>query len=367
MDMAERAEGMPDFVGKTVLVTGHSGFIGAWLTTVLEHLGANVIGYSINDDPSSAARAEWLGDVCTRQYEADVRDREKLFSVIDEHRPDLVYHLAAQALLCRGFEDPHLTFDVNLRGSLNVLEAARLGMIPALVHVTSDKCYVPMKPGDSKLTEDSPLGGCSPYSASKTIAEILFREFTDLTRLDGAPYRATSVRLGNVIGGGDDADRLVPNCIRAFEDERVFAVRDPLAVRPFQHVLDVVAGFVLAGTRLIAAEERTVDALNFAPPSSGFTAGEMVFELARAWGEPSLISPACEACAFPEDKLLWLDGSKASEMLGWQHAFDLRGSAERIVDWIRWVDAGMSPADATRRQAAEYFVRPAVHQLRAAA
>ncbi len=365
MDMPEQAGGISAFAGKTVLITGHSGFIGAWLTTVLEHLGARVVGYSINDDPSAAARAEWLGDVCTAQYEADVRDRDKLFAVIDEHQPDVVYHLAAQALLCVGFEDPALTFDVNLRGSINVLEAARLGMIPALVHVTSDKCYVPMGPGSGKLTEDSPLGGHSPYSASKTIAEILFREFTDLTRLDGAPFKATSVRLGNVIGGGDDADRLVPNCLRAFEEDRVFAVRDPLAVRPFQHVLDVVAGFVLAGARLLTAEGRVVDALNFAPPSSGHTAGEMVFELARAWGDEALISPEKEACAFPEDKLLWLDGSKAAALLGWTHAFDLRRSAERIVDWVRWTDAGMTPAEATRRQAAEYYTVPA--PLRAAA
>ncbi|WP_062461238.1 NAD-dependent epimerase/dehydratase family protein [Demequina soli] len=349
-----------------MFITGHSGFIGAWLSTVLKHLGADVIGYSTHDDPSAAERAVWLSEVCTDQIEGDVRDKDALLGAIAAAKPDIVFHLAAQALLCTGFDEPHLTFDVNLRGSLNVLEAARLGLTPAIVHVTSDKCYVPMKAGGGMLTESSPLGGHSPYPASKTIAEMLFAEYAELPRIDGAPHRMGSVRLGNVIGGGDDADRLVPNCIRAFQADHVFAVRDPLAVRPFQHVLDVVDGFVRLGERLMTSQGEVVDALNFAPPTSGHTAGEMVFELARAWGDEALISPECDACAFPEDKLLWLDGSKAAALLDWHHAFDLRRSAERIVEYVRAVDAGITPAEATRIQAAAYYAVPAP-VLRAAA
>ncbi|WP_082105581.1 NAD-dependent epimerase/dehydratase family protein [Demequina subtropica] len=358
MGNAERAGDSSTFSGKTVFITGHSGFIGAWLATVLDHLGANVVGYSIDDDPSSAERAVWLEEMGVHRIVGDVRDRSRLFAALEVTRPDVVFHLAAQAILCRGFDDPHLTFDVNLNGSLNILEAERIGLIPSLVHVTSDKCYVPMSADSGMLTEDSPIGGHSPYSASKSMCESMFAEFMDLPRLGGAPHRAGSVRLGNVIGGGDDADRLVPNCIRVFQDDRVFAVRDPLAVRPFQHVLDVVDGFVRLGARLLTATEEDVHALNFAPPTAGHTAGEMVFELARAWGDEALISPERDVCGFPEDKLLWLDGSRAADLLDWHHAFDLRRSAERIVDWVRSVDEGATAAEATRRQAAEYYLEP---------
>ncbi|WP_052405912.1 NAD-dependent epimerase/dehydratase family protein [Demequina mangrovi] len=341
-----------------MLITGHSGFIGAWLATVLDHLGATVVGYSADDDPDSETRAQWLETMGVKRIRGDVRDRDKLFAAIEVTRPDIVFHLAAQAILCRGFDEPHLTFDVNLNGSLNILEAERLGMMPAVVHVTSDKCYVPMTADSGMLNEDSPIGGRSPYSASKSMAENMFREYMDLPRLGGAPHRAASVRLGNVIGGGDFADRLVPNCVKVFQDGDVFAVRDPLAVRPFQHVLDVVDGFVRLGARLLTAEGEQVHALNFAPPTSGHTAGEMVFELARAWGDEALLSPERDVCGFPEDKLLWLDGSKAAELLDWHHAFDLRRSAERIIDWVRSVDEGATPAETTRRQAAEYYLEP---------
>ncbi|WP_082098994.1 NAD-dependent epimerase/dehydratase family protein [Demequina iriomotensis] len=366
MGDAERAGDSSIFSGRTVFITGHSGFIGAWLATVLDHLGATVVGYSVDDDPSSATRAAWLADEGVQRITGDVRDRGRLFAALELTRPDIVFHLAAQAILCRGFDDPHLTFDVNLNGSLNMLEAERIGLVPALVHVTSDKCYVPMAADGGMLTEDSPIGGRSPYSASKSMAENMFREFMDLPRLGGAPHRSASVRLGNVIGGGDDADRLVPNCVRFFQQERVFAVRDPLAVRPFQHVLDVVDGFVRLGARLLAAQEETVHALNFAPPTAGHTAGEMVFELARAWGDEALISPERDVCGFLEDKLLWLDGSRAAELLDWHHAFDLRRSAERIVDWVRSVDAGATAAVTTRRQVAEYYLEP-VRAIEAAA
>ncbi len=343
------------FAGKTVFITGHSGFIGAWLCTVLAHQGATVVGYSVSDDPDTRAREEWLGELGITQLRGDVRDSAAMWGAMRLMEPDITFHLAAQALLCRGFDEPHATFDVNLNGSLNVLEAARMGLTGALVHVTSDKCYVPMEDAAQVLTETSPLGGHTPYPSSKAIAEMLFAEFARMTRFDGAANRLVSVRLGNVIGGGDWADRLVPNCLRAFQEGREFSLRDPAAVRPYQHVLDVVAGLVLLGERLLGAEAELVDALNFAPPTLGHACSEMVEELARAWGPDARLGVECEASAFPEDKFLVLDGSRAAAMLGWRHRFGLAQSADRIVEWVRMVEAGATPAEATHRQVVDYY------------
>ena len=343
--------------GKTAFVTGHSGFIGSWLATVLDEMGMTVVGYSTSDDTITASRAGALERAGVRDIRGDVRDTTSLYEAMDEAQPDVVFHLAAQALLPLGFDEPHMTFDVNVNGSNNVLEAMRMGLAGSLVHVTSDKCYVPMEAENGPLTESSPLGGRSPYSSSKTMCELMFGEYAELTRRDGAANRMASIRLGNVIGGGDYAHRLVPNCVKAFQEGRSFSVRDPFAVRPFQHVLDVVEGFVRMAARLETAQGEAIEMLNFAPPAAGYTAGEMVAQLARAWGPTAILDPQPEHCDFPEDKLLWLDGAKAAQLLEWNHVHDLADAADRIVEWVQMVDDGLAPAQATRLQA--------IHQLEA--
>jgi CDP-glucose 4,6-dehydratase len=148
--------------GRTVLMTGHSGFVGSWLSTLLLRAGVNVVGYSLSDDRSSFRRASWLAQSGVREFRGDVRDLGLLLSAVSEHRPDLIIHLAAQPILRRGFAEPHFTFDVNINGSLSVLEAVRSGAAPALIHVTSDKCYAPVEEDDGPITELSPLGGEGP-------------------------------------------------------------------------------------------------------------------------------------------------------------------------------------------------------------
>ena len=346
--------------GGTVLITGHSGFIGSWLSMMLHLLGAQVVGYSQSDDPVTAARATWLGDLGIPQTAGDVRDLRSLMAAVEAACPDVVVHLAAQPLLGRGYSTPHLTFDVNINGSLNILEVARRGLTTALVHVTSDKCYDPAEAGLGAITESSPLGGRSPYPASKTIAELLFREFAELAAPARARPRLASVRLGNVIGGGDEADRLVPNCLRAFRAGMQFAVRDPQSVRPFQHVLDVVAGLVRLAECLISGDVPSGEAINFAPPACGNTTGELVSELALAWGPPALLNAQADLAPFPEQQVLRLDGAKAAALLGWSHALDLTDSARWTVDWVRAVDAGAPPAAATRAQASRFLSKLAV-------
>ena len=256
---------------KTVFVTGHTGFIGSWLCTLLRDLGATVVGYSLSDDASTASRVVWLKSLGVTSVEGDVRDFERLLASVEEAEPDVVVHLAAQPIVFLGFSAPHLTFDVNINGSLNVLEVARRTGVAALVHVTSDKCYSVAAALGEALMEDSDLGGEGPYSASKTIAEILFREYSNLG--GGDPPWMASIRLGNVVGGGDEADRLVPNCLRSFREGRAFAIRDPRAVRPFQHVLDVVHGLALSAEALLERRIPSGIPLNFAPPYSGLTVG----------------------------------------------------------------------------------------------
>ena len=341
--------------GRTVLVTGHSGFIGSWLSITLSVMGARVVGYSQSNDSVTAARAAWLGHLGVPQTVGDVRDFGSLVAAVESTGPDVVVHLAAQPLLGVGYLAPHLTFDVNMNGSLNVLEIARRGLTTALVHVTSDKCYAQAEAGNGAIAESSALGGRSPYSASKTIAELLFREFAELTTPHPGGPRLASVRLGNVIGGGDEADRLVPNCLRAFRVGRPFAVRDPQAVRPFQHVLDVVAGLTRLAEGLLSGKVPSGEALNLAPPTSGHTTGELVSELARAWGSPASMSAQVDVPPFPEQQVLRLDGTRAAALLGWRHALDLADSARWTVEWARDVDGGATPAAATRAQANRLF------------
>jgi CDP-glucose 4,6-dehydratase len=337
------AAGPPGRVGlwrdRTVFITGHSGFIGAWLCMILREAGARVVGFSMSDDSASASRAAWLEELSVPAISADVRDFDALMAALEATRPDVVVHLAAQALVGRGYREPRHTFDVNVNGSLNVLEGVRRTAIPALVHVTSDKCYAPPALAAGAVAEDAPLGGTGPYPASKTIAEILFKEYSDLCQLSSTATWMTSIRLGNVVGGGDEADRLVPNCLRAFEANRPFAVRDPLALRPWQHVVDVVTGICLLAQALLQRDLPSGLSLNFAPPQCDLTAGGLVDDLAAAW-----------SCPFPEEPVLRLDGSYASGLLGWHHRVATSALAGVTVEWGRLVAQGLSPAEAMADQ-----------------
>lgn len=338
---------------RTVFVTGHSGFVGSWLCTFLHQLGANLVGYSLSDDATTAARASWLKGLGLVATEGDLRDFSDLLAAVVEAQPDVMVHLAAQPILGRGLVAPHLTFDVNINGSLNVLEVAQRTSVPALIHVTSDKCYSPAAVSLGPVTEQGELGGEGPYPASKTIAEILFREFSELANDESS--RMATVRLGNVVGGGDEADRLVPNWLRAFQAGRPFAMRDPDAVRPFQHVLDVVCGLERLGSALLERRLPNGLPLNFAPPHSGRTTAELVTQLAMAWGCGASISEVRDVVPFPEQPILRLDGSKASGLLDWDHELDLSMTAAWTVEWVQSIDQGMTAAGATAGQAARYL------------
>lgn len=341
------------WTGRRVFVTGFTGFVGSWLTTALLQLGAKVVGFADSADARAKEREQWLGELGATCVTGDVRDLPALLDAVGAEPVDALVHLAAQPLVGVGLDRPHETLEINVGGSLNVLEAARLRPPRVLVQVTSDKCY--RNDGRDRryrgYREGDELGGGCPYSVSKAAAELLFETYADLY---GGTPRAASVRFGNVIGGGDfAARRLVPDCVAALAADRPIELRRPDAIRPWQHVLDVVRGLLL----LIDALERgTVppgDVLNFAPPGAGATARRVADALVAAHGGGRVRSVPVPGLV--EDEVLRLDGGKAAAALDWHHRLDLDAAADWIVAWHRAVATGATPAAATAGQVGRFL------------
>ncbi|MFC7387118.1 CDP-glucose 4,6-dehydratase [Sphaerisporangium rhizosphaerae] len=337
--------------GKNVLITGHTGFIGTWLSMTLLHLGAQVDGFALDGERTPGGGAV-LGDLGVKGTAGDVRDFASVQRAMAARDFDVVFHLAAQPLVSVGLADPWGTLTTNTGGSVNVLEAARLCRPGVLVHVTSDKCYR-NREWPWPYREVDEIGGGCPYSVSKAAAELIFEAYGSLFRHEGGSVRAASVRFGNVIGGGDHAPRrLVPDVMAALRDGRPIELRRPSAVRPWQHVMDVVHGLLLLAASLADGSVEPGEVFNFAPPGDGATVQELVTALTRAWraGGADVPVRAEGDGRFVEDELLRLDGRKAASALGWSHAFDLEAAACAIVEWERAVARGRSPADATSAQ-----------------
>jgi CDP-glucose 4,6-dehydratase len=295
------------WAGRRVLVTGHSGFKGAWLGLWLESMGAQVTGYSLP--------------------EHDVRDAAALRQAVSAAEPEVVLHLAAQPIVRRSYRDPAETYAVNVTGTVNVLEASRL--VRAVVNVTSDKCYENTGRA-AGYTEDDPLGGSDPYSSSKACSEIVTAAYRRSFGISVATARA-----GNVIGGGDWAeDRLVPDMMRAaLAGERVI-VRNPDAVRPWQHVLEPVSGYLMLAERLFESPEEYARPWNFGPADAdSHPVGEVVERLASLWPGGIEHEAHVDPAAPPEARLLKLDSTRAREQLGWAPAWGLDEALGAVVDW----------------------------------
>jgi len=324
---------------KTVLVTGHTGFKGSWLALWLERLGARVVGYAL-DPPSEPSNFEAcrigrrIADI-----RGDVRNAALLAATIREHRPDLVFHLAAQALVRRSFDAPAATFDVNLMGTVNVLEAAIRGeSVRAVVSITSDKAYRNQEwPWGYRETDL--LGGADPYSASKGCAELAVASYQDWTVQQKlgrtAPLPIASTRAGNVVGGGDWArDRLIPDIARAVAAGADITIRNPEATRPWQHVLEPLSGYLWLGARLAAEGLRHAEPWNFGPNGGDpVTVGTLVTRVLEQWAPPKtrLLLERDESGA--ESTLLHLDCSKAQHRLGWRLAWNVDATIDAIVAW----------------------------------
>jgi CDP-glucose 4,6-dehydratase len=326
------------FQGKRVLVTGHTGFKGAWLALWLHHLGAEVTGFAL-PPPTRPSLFEALDPARKmRHREGDIRDLPALERVFEEADPEVVFHLAAQSLVRRSYEDPKTTFDTNVGGTVNLFEVVRRhGRVRALVNVTSDKCYANQEWVWGYRETDS-LGGSDPYSASKACAELVFAAYQKSFFPPGCGLGLASARAGNVVGGGDwAADRLVPDCVRAFHEGRTVGIRNPDAVRPWQHVLEPLGGYLLLAAQLLQDPVAWSGAWNFGPaPQSCRPVREVADSVARAWRNARWEDLSeWQAGNSAETRLLRLCCDKATNLLGWQPLWDFRRTIFRTVHWYR--------------------------------
>jgi CDP-glucose 4,6-dehydratase len=334
-DQAGRAFGF--LRGRTVVVTGHTGFKGSWLTAWLHALGAHVVGIAL-DPPTQPSHFEAarLGEIA-RDQRVDIRDRTALDDAIRQARPDVLFHLAAQPLVRRSYADPVETYSTNVLGTLHVLEALRALDRPCVaVIITSDKCYDNVE-WVWGYRETDRLGGPDPYSASKGAAELVIRSHVRSFFAAGSPIRVGVGRAGNVVGGGDwAADRIVPDCVRAWSRGEVVDLRNPHATRPWQHVLEPLSGYLALAEALFRRPELHGEAFNFGPPpDQDDTVLQLVGELSRYWGHVQWREPADTASATHESGLLKLNCDKALHVLRWRAVLDFKETAQLTSEWYR--------------------------------
>ena len=326
---------------RRVFVTGHTGFKGGWLTLWLHALGARIHGYALDPltEPNlcDAARIPLLVESDVR---ADLSDLGRLTAAVHAAQPSIVFHLAAQALVRDSYREPVKTFATNVMGTAHVLEAARdVTSVKAVVVITTDKVYE-IRPGAAAFVEDDPLGGYDPYSASKAAAEIVAASYRSsfFAPTSAATARIATARAGNVIGGGDwSSDRLVPDCLRAFAGEKSVSLRFPQAIRPWQHVLEPVAGYLRLAERLAGDEgDRYARAWNFGPGAGdSATVGEVARLAARIWGAGAAVVDEVSGEHPHETETLRLDSARARSELGWRPLWSLEPAVERTVEWYR--------------------------------
>ena len=325
--------------GKRVLITGHTGFKGGWLALWLSRLGADVVGYAL----PAVGEPHLFGalglDEVVRHEVGDIRDQAHLQQVMQAHRAEVVFHLAAQALVRPSYDDPVETYDVNVMGSLKVLECVRhTPSVRAVVMVTTDKCYE-NREWCWAYREVDPMGGHDPYSASKGAMELMvasYRRSYFAPRGDAAPAVAT-VRAGNVIGGGDwSHDRLVPDLVRAFTAGAPAIVRNRHAVRPWQHVLQPLRGYLQLAQRLWAAGPEHAEAWNFGPSEDDCQpVGDLAQQMASLWGDGRTWVDQTDPNAPHEAHFLKLDSAKARARLSWRSDSDLHEALDLTVAWYR--------------------------------
>lgn len=352
------------YAGVPVLVTGHTGFKGSWLVTWLLELGAQVIGYSYPDAPTRPSNfaVSGLGERL-HDHRGDIRDLETLREVFVAYKPRIVFHLAAQPIVLRSVELPKLTFDTNTGGTVNVLEAIRTtDSVRALVSITTDKVYE-NREWLWGYRENDRLGGHDPYSASKAMAELAVAAYRD-TYFPAAMYGRThevavaTTRAGNVIGGGDFADyRLVPDCMKALMDGRPIGVRNPLSVRPWQHVLEPLSGYLWLGARLLQDGPAFGEAWNFGPlEQKGVPARDLADKLVELWGSGSWehTQPGFAEVETGQLRLSW---DKAAHRLIWRPAYTWVDALTEITDWFKHYQAADDMYLVNRRHIESYVTR----------
>ena len=330
------------YIGKKVLVTGHTGFKGSWLSIWLHELGAEVVGVGL--DPYSEKDnyvLSGIGKKLKADIRADIRDGERMKQIFAEYQPEIVFHLAAQPLVRLSYEQPVETYQTNVMGTINIMEAIRATQsVKVGVMITTDKCY------DNKeqlkgYVETDPFGGYDPYSSSKGACEIAIqswrRSFFNPEDY-GKKHHVSlaSVRAGNVIGGGDWAkDRIIPDCIRALEAGKLIDIRSPKAVRPWEHVLEPLSGYMLLAQKMWEHPTEFCEGWNFGPETDSVsTVWEVATKLVQSFGKGELKNVS-DPDALHEANLLMLDITKAKTRLGWKPRLDALQTIDLVADWYK--------------------------------
>ena len=348
--------------GKKVLITGHTGFKGSWLSLMLDMLGAKVYGYSLNPptEPNLFTEAH-IGEV-VHTCIGDIRNYDSFLNYLREVEPELVFHLAAQPLVRQSYVNPLDTFATNVMGTADVLDAVRhVPGVRTVIVITTDKCYE-NKEWIWAYRENEPLGGYDPYSSSKACAELVttaFRNsFFSNSKHPDDWVGVASARAGNVIGGGDWAtDRLIPDFIRAISKGDTLKLRNPQATRPWQHVLEPLTGYLLLGLKLTEMNKNLADAWNFGPLDSDVKDVEWISAaLCRLWGDAASYTVEKNEGGQPhEANHLKLDSSKAMYMLGWRPRWNIEQALSAVVDWHKNWLKGADAEHFTRDQIEAYF------------
>lgn len=354
--MDDLVNAIESFRGKRVFITGDTGFKGSWLSLWLAEAGAHVYGYALpplrkNDHYSQLRLEERIVHI-----DGDLRDIQKLNEFFNQAEPEYVFHLAAQALVRPSYRDPKETFDINIGGSVNLLECVRTSpTVKSLIYVTSDKCYR-NKEWLWGYRENDELGGHDPYSASKAAAELVFSAYRTSFFNGQSGIGCASVRAGNVIGGGDWAeDRIVPDCIGALQNDKPIVLRRPQATRPWQHVLEPLGGYLTLSAALSKDPDRYSGSWNFGPEGKAMrTVEDLAQSIVKRWGRGSVESRISDNDPH-EAGLLHLNCDKAIQQLGWHPRWDYSQTVEETVKWYRSVEDGKTVLDVSRDQIQRYM------------
>lgn len=342
------------YKNKKVFITGHTGFKGSWLSLWLKMMGAQVKGYALEPytNPSIFNAINLEKEI--ENEIGNILDRDKLEKSVADFKPDIIFHLAAQPLVRLSYIEPVNTYETNVIGTLNVLEAARkCASVRAFVNITTDKCYENIEK-DYAYKEDDKMGGYDMYSSSKGCSEILSASYRNSFLKDGGFLLATA-RAGNVIGGGDwSTDRLVPDCIKAINNNEDIVIRSPLAVRPWQHVLEPLSGYLTLGAKLLEDKSEFAEGYNFGPEmSSVLTVEDIVKNLIKYYEKGNvIIQPDTK---FHEANLLMLDITKAKTKLNWEPKYNSDEAIKHTVLWYKAFYDNKNMVEITKKQIDEYI------------
>lgn len=324
------------FKNKRILITGDTGFKGSWLAYWLHLLGAEVLGYALPPQtPEDHYNLLDLGQLI-KHIDGNILDSKTVLKTFKEFQPEIVFHLAAQALVRLSYDEPKLTFDTNVSGSVNILEAVRkTDSVKALIYVTSDKCYK-NKEWIWGYRENDELGGYDPYSASKAAAEIVISSYIDSFFNKNLNIGIASVRAGNVVGGGDWAmDRIIPDCIRSILNNKTIEIRNPSAIRPWQHVLEPLSGYLLLAENLVTEPRKFTGSWNFGPSIDSIkTVKELSQTVVQLFGRGKI-------CVTPNDSskheagLLILNCDKANQELNWTPKWNFMETMSQTIEWYK--------------------------------